>query len=82
MSIILFFSCEVSKHVWSKTIKQVLNTAVLEIATKEVSTIDPQADVGQAAKIMQHKNIGATPVVENAKLVGIITVRDFFKIME
>jgi CBS domain-containing protein len=83
MDIIRFFGCgEVFKRLQSKTIKQVLNTATLEIATKEVSTIEPEADVGKAAKIMQDKNIGAIPVVENKKLVGIITERDFFKIIE
>ena len=39
-------------------------------------------DVGQAAKVMREKNIGALPVVKNEKLVGIITERDFFKIIE
>ncbi|HVP93178.1 MAG TPA: CBS domain-containing protein [Acidobacteriota bacterium] len=83
MDILRFFGCgEVFKHLQSKTIMQVLNTAALEIATKEVSTIEPEADVGQAAKIMQEKNIGAIPVVENKKLVGMITERDFFKIIE
>jgi CBS domain-containing protein len=83
MDILRFFGCgEVFKHLQSKTIMQVLNTAALEIATKEVSTIEPEADVGQAAKIMQEKNIGAIPVIENKKLVGMITERDFFKIIE
>jgi CBS domain-containing protein len=83
MDILRFFGCGgVFKYLQSKTIMQVLNTAALEIATKEVSTIEPEADVGQAAKIMQEKNIGAIPVVENKKLVGMITERDFFKIIE
>jgi len=83
MDIIRFFgSGEVFKYLRSGTIIQVLNTPALEIATKEVSTIEPNADIGQAAKIMQDKNIGALPVVENKKLVGIITERDFFKIIE
>jgi len=83
MDIIRFFgSGSVFKYLRSGTIIQVLNTPALEIATKEVSTIESSADVGQAAKIMQNKNIGAIPVVENEKLVGIITERDFFKIIE
>jgi CBS domain-containing protein len=83
MDIIRFFgSGSVFKYLQSGTIIQVLNTPALEIATKEVSTTTPNADVGQAAKIMQNKNIGAIPVVENEKLVGIITERDFFKIIE
>jgi len=83
MDVIRFFgSGEVFKHLRSGTIIQVLNTPALEIATKDVSTIEPTADVGQAAKIMTDKDIGAVPVVKNGKLVGIITERDFFKIIE
>lgn len=83
MDIIRFFgSGDVFKYLRSGTITQVLNTPALEIATKEVSTIEPDADVGQAAKIMRNKNIGAIPVLENDMLKGIITERDFFKIIE
>ena len=83
MDVIRFFgSGEVFKHLKSGTIIQVLNTPALEIATRDVSTISPTADIGQAAKIMQDKDIGAVPVLDNAKLVGIITERDFFKIIE
>ncbi|MEM2947704.1 MAG: CBS domain-containing protein, partial [Candidatus Bathyarchaeia archaeon] len=83
MDIIRFFgSGEVFKHLKSGTMTQVLNTPALEIATKEVATITPEADVGQAAKIMQDRNFGALPVVQHEKLVGIITERDFFKIIE
>jgi len=83
MDIIRFFgSGKVFKYLKSDAIIQVLNTPALEIATKDVVTIEPNKDVGQAAKIMQEKNIGALPVVKNEKLVGIITERDFFKIIE
>jgi len=83
MDIIRFFgSGEVFKYLRSGTMMQVLNTPALEIATKEVLTIEPSADVGKAAKMMRERNIGALPVVENGKLVGIITERDFFKIIE
>jgi len=83
MDVIRFFgSGEVFKHLRSGTIIQVLNTPAVEIATKDVSAINPEADIGQAAKIMQEKDIGALPVVKNERLVGMITERDFFKIIE
>jgi CBS domain-containing protein len=83
MDIIRFFgSGKVFQHLKSGTIIQVLNTPALEIATKEVFTIEPNADVGKAAKIMQDKDVGAVPVVKDSRLVGIITERDFFKIIE
>ena len=83
MDIIRFFGCgEVFKHLRSGTIVQVLGTPALEIATKDVTTVEPETDVGQAAKIMREKDIGAVPVVKNGELVGILTERDFFKIIE
>jgi len=83
MDIIQFFgSGKVFQYLKSGNINQVLNTPAFEIATKDVATIEPKADVGQAAKIMQEKSIGALPVVEKEKLMGIITERDFFKIIE
>lgn len=83
MDIIRFFgSGKVFTYLQSGNLTQVLNTPAIEIAAKEIFTIEPSADVGQAAKIMRDKNIGALPVVEDEKLVGIITERDLFKIME
>ena len=82
MDILRFFgSGEVFKHLQSGTIDQVLQTPVLETATRDVFTIGAEADVGEAARIMREKNIGSVPVVKNEKLVGIITERDFFKLI-
>jgi CBS domain-containing protein len=83
MDIIRFFgSGKVFRYLKSGSITQVLNMPAFEIATKDVATIEPHVDAGEAAKIMQEKNIGALPVAKNGKLVGIITERDFFKIIE
>jgi CBS domain-containing protein len=82
MDVVRFFgSGKVFEYLRSGTIIQVLNNPALEIAAKTVTTVTPEADVGHAAKIMQEKNIGALPVVKNGKLVGMITERDFFKII-
>jgi CBS domain-containing protein len=83
MDIVRFFGCgEAFAYLRSGTIIQVLNNPALEIASKTVTTVEPDVDVGQAAKVMREKNIGAMPVVKNEKLVGIITERDFFKIID
>lgn len=83
MDILRFFGTgEVFKRLQSGMITQVLATPALDIASKDVATIDPNADVGQAARIMKEKNIGAIPVIQNQKLVGILTERDFFKLIE
>lgn len=83
MDIMRFFgSGDVFKHLQSGTIIQVLNTLALGIATKPVATTEPEADVGQAAQTMHEKDIGALPVVKTGKLSGIITERDFFKLIQ
>jgi len=81
-SILRFFgSGQVFKHLQSGTIAQVLQTSVLEASIKEVETVSPKVDVGEAARIMNEKDVGSLLVVENERLVGIITERDFFKLI-
>ena len=42
-----------------------------------VWSIGPNATVMDAIRLMDEKNIGALPVVENGKLVGIVSERDY-----
>ena len=82
MDILRFFgSGKVFQHLQSGTIDQVLQTPVIETAVKDVVTVDRNVDVGEAAQLMWEKSIGALPVLENEKLIGIITERDFFKLI-
>jgi len=76
-----FGSGEVFKHLRSGTMAQVLQTSVLEIATRDIDIVKPDADVGEAAKIMREKDVGSVLVAKNEKLVGIVTERDFFKLI-
>ena len=83
-SIIRFFgSGQVFKHMQSGTMSQILQTSVLEASIKDIDqrTISPSADVGDAAEMMKEKDFGSLLAVENEKLVGIITERDFFKLI-
>jgi len=41
-----------------------------------VVTIDPEATIARAAIVMFERRIGSLPVVEDGKLVGILTERD------
>ncbi len=76
-----FGSSQVFKHLQSGSMAQVLQTSVLEVTRTNVVTIEPNADVGDAARLMRENNVGSLPVVENERLVGIITERDFFKLI-
>ena len=45
--------------------------------TAAVWSIGPNAMVIDAIRLMDEKNVGALPVVENGKLVGIVSERDY-----
>ncbi len=82
MDIVRFFgSGEVFQHLRSGTILQVLQTPASKVGAKNIITITSNADLSEAARIMNEKNIGALPVVDDERLVGIITERDFFKLI-
>jgi len=57
------------------TMKTVQN--LLDVKGDAVWSINPDQAVVSALKIMSDKNIGALMVVENDKLVGIVSERDF-----
>ncbi|NOY87744.1 MAG: CBS domain-containing protein [Deltaproteobacteria bacterium] len=54
---------------------------VREVMKKEVITCGPDAHVEDVARTMQTKRIGAMPVVEKGKLLGILTNNDMFRIL-
>jgi CBS domain-containing protein len=66
----------------SKAQKEFLKTVpVKEVMTDEVLTIDPNADVKEAARRMIEHKIGCLPVVENGKLVGIVSETDLLRVI-
>ncbi|RLJ07585.1 MAG: CBS domain-containing protein [Candidatus Aenigmatarchaeota archaeon] len=52
---------------------------VKDVMTKEVKTISPEASIQEAAKTMNHYNIGCLVVSENEILKGILTERDILR---
>ena len=49
---------------------------VQDIMVKEVVTIEPSASLTDAARAMEDANIGMLPVVQDGKVLGVITDRD------
>ncbi len=49
---------------------------IAEIMTKDVQTVTPDADLVTVAQYMKSLNVGVIPVVEDGRLLGIITDRD------
>jgi CBS domain-containing protein len=62
-----------------KTVAELLKLKALH--HQQVHTISPHQMVLDALRVMAEKNIGALPVVDNGKLVGIVSERDYARKM-
>lgn len=53
--------------------------SVKDVMTTDVITIRPDDLLDRATKLMLHRKVGGLPVVENIRLVGILTESDIFR---
>jgi acetoin utilization protein AcuB len=53
--------------------------AVREVMTWGVITIRPDAEIREAARLMHEQRIGALPVADQGRVLGILTERDVVK---
>jgi acetoin utilization protein AcuB len=54
---------------------------VREVMTGSVVVVDPDRPAAEAARIMLDHKIGALPVVDGGRLVGIVTESDFVRVV-
>ncbi len=52
-----------------------------QFMTRDPITVTPDTTIGEAARIMLERKISGLPVLENEKLVGIITESDIFRLV-
>ena len=57
------------------------DTLLNEVMTKELITVTRDYKIDQCMEIMNEKRIRHLPVLENKKIVGIISIGDVLKIM-
>ncbi|MBT8440939.1 MAG: CBS domain-containing protein [Gammaproteobacteria bacterium] len=53
---------------------------VSEFMTRDVATVDPRANLRQAAIYLQKHKYGCLPVIDGGALVGIVTDSDFVSV--
>jgi CBS domain-containing protein len=51
-------------------------TSIKDVMTSEVRACEPSTTVVEAAKVMAKEDAGSVPVVEDGRLIGILTDRD------
>lgn len=59
--------------------KEIKNTPISEIMTCGVDCCSPETDIKDAEKVMAQNQIRRMPVIENNKIVGILTLGDLVK---
>jgi len=57
--------------------RSVNEVTVREIMIRDLTTVAPETPAREALVIMRRRKVGCLPVVENDRLVGIITAYDF-----
>ena len=55
--------------------------SVKEAMSAEIQTTAPDTPVADAARLMIERKIGCLPVIENGRLVGIVTETDFVRLV-
>jgi CBS domain-containing protein len=53
-----------------------MHKSIQEAMTPNPTTVEPTTTAEEAARIMKSEDVGALPIVEGDKLVGVITDRD------
>lgn len=64
---------------YEEELRKALGATAGEVMTSPVITISPDEDIEAAATLMFEKGISRLPVVEDDRLVGIVTKRDIIK---
>lgn len=68
-----------SEKKFEKELKRMTAGTVADIFTREVVTVTPETPVSEIADIMSSRKIHALPVLEQGKLVGIVSRIDLIR---
>lgn len=71
---------EAAQDVWEfDYLHPLAKLAVAEVMTEDPLTVSPNETIEGAALVMRENKVGGLPVIEGARLVGIITESDIFE---
>ena len=72
-------SQEVFSRLTTGDVGEVMALPVRTLASGDLQTTTPENSINNAAREMLEKNIGALPVIEDSKLIGLVTEFDLVK---
>jgi CBS domain-containing protein len=68
-----------SVHKFEERVRKSIGSKVSEIMTTEVVSASPQESVREVATLMADRNVNRLPVVDDGRLVGIVTRGDIVR---
>jgi CBS domain-containing protein len=72
-------SREVFSRMTTGNVAEMTGLPVRALITRELTTTTPEKNVNEAAREMLDKNIGALPVIEDSRLIGLVTEFDLVR---
>lgn len=75
----IIVDADITRRVIAKGIEP-RKTKIKDVMTKDLFTATEDDDLEEVARAMAKKNISRVPVVENDRLIGILTYRDILKV--
>jgi acetoin utilization protein AcuB len=74
------FEPEIFRAIGTEPVERLLSqTAVSEVMSSPVTSIDAGAGVDEAARVMLEAGLGSLPVLERGQVVGIVTETDLLR---
>jgi len=64
---------------FEKKMDDLMDLNVMDLATTKLVSVEADYDIDEAAKVLGDKKIKKVPVLENGKLVGVITRSDILR---
>jgi CBS domain-containing protein len=64
-----------------KELRSIAKSKVKDVMNKRVISVDPETPLPEVAEIMEKYDIHRVPVIENGKLVGIISRSDLIRLL-
>lgn len=67
---------------WTKKQELIYDLPIKEVMRKKVITVSPETTVRELKEIMKINRISGTPVLDQGRLVGVVSIEDLIKALE
>lgn len=76
-----FGTSKMFEYMATGRVDEAMSMGVETIMTRDLLTVTPETDIGEAARLMVDRGCGGLPVVEGDELVGIVTERNMLELL-